>query len=422
MRNPEPRISQNLVPATEGGASRWVHEVACHDCCICATPNRVLPSDLEDFTANILVANGVPASEARLVARNLVAADERGIPSHGVARLGRYLSGIKQKTIRPGVEMTVVEPAPALAVVDAHNGLGQVAGELGIRLAIDKAMAHGISAVTVKHSNHYGIAGFYALQAVDEGMIGISLTNSAPLVVPTFGAEMVLGTNPISLGAPCRRFPAFLLDMATSVVPRGKIEVYDRAAKQMPVGWAVDEIGYDCQNPGQVLRNLIERTGGGILPLGGRGEEYGGYKGYGLSLMVDILCGVLSGAGYGPNVDDVHGNPAAGTTAFPDVGHFFAVIDIARFMPVDEFTARMDDYIERLKGSRKALGEETIFVHGEKEWAKTLVHREVGIPLAENVFGTLSKLGEAVGVPAMVVQPVHEPCDFAPHTPGGGDA
>ena len=188
MRNPEPRISQNLVPATEGGASRWVHEVACHDCCICATPNRVLPSDLEDFTANILVANGVPASEARLVARNLVAADERGIPSHGVARLGRYLSGIKQKTIRPGVKMTVVEPAPALAVVDAHNGLGQVAGELGIRLAIDKAMAHGISAVTVKHSNHYGIAGFYALQAVDDGMIGISLTNSAPLVVPTFGA------------------------------------------------------------------------------------------------------------------------------------------------------------------------------------------------------------------------------------------
>ncbi|HPC82636.1 MAG TPA: Ldh family oxidoreductase [Thermoanaerobaculaceae bacterium] len=418
MRNPQPRIPDSLLPVFEGAAARWVHEAACRECCICTTPNRVLPSDLEDFTASVLVGHGVPPREARLVARNLVAADERGIPSHGVARLGRYLSGIKQRTIRPGVEMTVAEPAPALATVDARNGLGQVAGELGMRLAIDKARAHGIGAVTVKKSNHYGIAGYYALKAVEEGMIGISLTNSAPLVVPTFGAEIMIGTNPISLGAPAGRYPAFLLDMATSVVPRGKLEVYDRAARQMPVGWAVDEIGYDCQNPGQVLKNLIERTGGGILPLGGRGEEYGGHKGYGLSLMVDILCGVLSGAAYGPDVDDVHGNPEAGSTVFPNVGHFFAAIDLARFMPRHEFAARMDDYIERLKGSRKALGEQAIFVHGEKEWARTLVHREVGIPLGENVFGTLCKLGEAVGAPPLVVQPVREECEFAPKQPG----
>lgn len=418
MRNPEPQIPDSLVPVFGGSASRWVHEAACRECCICTTPARVLPADLENFTAGVLVGHGVPAHEAQLVARNLVAADERGIPSHGVARLGRYLSGIQQGTIRPGVEMTVAEPAPALAVVDARNGLGQVAGELGMRLAIDKARAHGIGAVTVKNSNHYGIAGHYALKAVDEGMIGISLTNSAPLVVPTFGAEMMLGTNPIALGAPCRRFPAFLLDMATSVVPRGKLEVYDRAAKQMPVGWAVDENGYDCQNPGQVLRNLIARTGGGILPLGGRGEEYSGHKGYGLALMVDVLCGVLSGAGYGPDVDDVHGNPAAGITVFPNVGHFFAAVDIARFMPLAEFTARMDDYIERLKGSRKALGEETIFVHGEKEWARTLVHREVGIPIGENVLATLSRFGAAVGLPPLVVQPVRQECEYAPRKPG----
>lgn len=418
MRNPEPRIPDNLIPVLTGPASRWVHEVACRDCCICSTPNRVLPRDLETFTTDVLIVHNTPAHEARIVARNLVAADERGIPSHGVARLGRYLAGIKQKTIRPGVAMTVEEPAPALATVDAHNGLGQVAGELANRLAIAKAKANGIGAVTVRNSNHYGIAGYYALQTVDEGMIGISLTNSAPLVVPTFGAEIMIGTNPIALGAPAGRFPAFLLDMATSVVPRGKVEVYDRAAKQMPVGWAVDEIGYDCQNPGQVLKNLIERTGGGILPLGGRGEEYSGHKGYGLSLMVDILCGVLSGAAYGPDVDDVHGNPHAGTTAFPKVGHFFAAIDITRFMPMSDFAARMDDYIERLKGSRKALGEEAIFIHGEKEWARTLVHREVGIPIAENVFATLSRFGEAAGVPPLVVQPTYEECEYAPSKPG----
>lgn len=422
MRNPQPRIPDSLIPTLTGPAARWVHEAACRDCCICSTPNRVLPRDLEDFTTSVLEGSGVPALEARIVASNLVAADERGIPSHGVARLGRYLSGIKQRTIRPGVEMTVEEPAPALATVDAHNGLGQVAGELANRLAIAKARAHGIGAVTVKNSNHYGIAGYYALQAVDEGMIGISLTNSAPLVVPTFGAEIMIGTNPIALGAPAGRFPAFLLDMATSVVPRGKVEVYDRAAKQMPVGWAVDEIGYDCQNPGQVLKNLIERSGGGILPLGGRGEEYSGYKGYGLSLMVDILCGVLSGAAYGPNVDDVHGNPQAGTAAFPNVGHFSAAIDIARFMPITTFAARMDDYIERLKGSRKALGEQAIFIHGEKEWARMLVHREVGIPIGDNVFATLSRFGEAAGVPPLAVQPAYEECEYAPGKPGDEDA
>lgn len=422
MQNPTPRISEELLPVVSSPAARWVHEAACRDCCICTVENRILPSDLEDFTARVMEAHGAPPDEARTVARNLVASDERGIPSHGVARLGRYLAGIKQGTIRPGVAMTVTEPAPALGLVDARNGLGQVAGEIGMKLAIAKARANGIGAVTVSNSNHYGIAGYYALMAVEEGMIGISLTNSAPLVVPTHGAEMLLGTNPISLGAPTRRNPAFLLDMATSVVPRGKIEVYDRNCHQMPVGWAVDENGYDCQNPGQVLKNLIERVGGGILPLGGRGEEYSGYKGYGLSLMVDILCGVLSGAGYGPNVDDVHGNPEAGKTVFPNVGHFFAVIDIARFMPVEGFAARLDDYIDRLKGSRKAFDQETIFIHGEKEWARTLIHREVGIPIGDNVLGTLRKIAAAAGVEPPVVQPAREQCEFAPRTQGDADA
>jgi len=337
VKNPEPQLSNDLFSDDQLRHSRWVHEVACRDCRICTQEGRVLPSDLEDYTARVLAARGVPQAEARIVARNLVSADERGIPSHGVARLSRYLKGIQEKTIRPGVEMQVHEPAPAVGWIDARNGLGQVAGEQGMNLAIRKARDHGVGVVTVRNSNHYGIAGHYALMAVEAGQVGMSMTNSAPLVVPTFGVELMLGTNPISLGAPTHKPPAFLLDMATSVVPRGKLEVYDRNLKQMPVGWAVDEKGYDCENPGQVLRNLMERRGGGILPLGGRGEVYSGYKGYGLAFLVDILCGVLSGAAYGPTVDETFGNPEAGKTVFPNVGHFFLALDIQRFMPLGEF-------------------------------------------------------------------------------------
>jgi LDH2 family malate/lactate/ureidoglycolate dehydrogenase len=154
----------------------------------------------------------------------------------------------------------------------------------------------------------------------------------------------------------------------------------------------------------------MERRGGGILPLGGRGEEYSGYKGYGLAFLVDILCGVLSGAACGPAVDDTYGNPEAGKTVFPNVGHFFLALDIARFMPLEEFESRLGDLIASIKGSRKAFGQETIYIHGEKEYARTLVHRDVGIPMAENVFSALTRIGAAAGVPMPRSQPPLENC------------
>ena len=296
--------------------------------------------------------------------------------------------------------MEVLEPVPSIAVIDAKNGLGQVAGELGINLAIEKAKAHGVAVVTVKNSNHYGIAGYYVLKALEHRLLAISLTNSAPLVVPTHGAEVMTGTNPIALGAPAKSHPDFLLDMATSVVPRGKLEVYDRNKKQMPTGWTVDELGYDCQNPGQVLKNMVERLGGGILPLGGRGEEFSGYKGYGLSLLVDILSGVLSGSAYGPNVHNLKREAKPGEVVAPNVGHFFLVLDVARFMPLDVFEQRLDTYFDTIQNSRKALDQERIYIHGEKEYAIHQIHQDVGIALAENVFKTLVKIGAEVGVPA----------------------
>jgi L-2-hydroxycarboxylate dehydrogenase (NAD+) len=235
-------------------------------------------------------------------------------------------------------------------------------------------------------------------KAIDAGMVGMCLTNAGPLVVPTNGAEAILGTNPISVGAPGAGGRDFLLDMATSVVPRGKLEVYDRNKKQMPVGWAVDEQGYDSKNAGQVLANLVKRAGGGILPLGGRGEEFSGHKGYGLALMVDVLCGVLSGSAFGSDVDNIQRPTAPGETAAPRVGHFFLAIDIARFMPVGEFRDRLASLFRQLKDSAKALDKATIYVHGEKEQERTRLHGQQGIPLAENVMASLRKIGAECGV------------------------
>lgn len=406
----QPRISNDLSQEAAAKAT-LVHEPRCAECRCCTRENRILPEDLAAYVAGIFVRHGVPEPEAALTARILVASDERGIQSHGVARLGRYLTGIKEGYIVPGVEPEILEPAPAVAVIDARNGLGQVVAERAMDLALDKAAANGVGVVTVKNSNHYGIAGYYALKAVARRMIGVSFTNSAPLVVPTFGADVMLGTNPIAFGAPARRHPAFLLDMATSVVPRGKLEVYDRNRKQMPDGWTVDENGYDCRNPGQVLKNLMERLGGGILPLGGRGEEFSGYKGYGLALMVDILSGVLSGAAYGPGVHNLKRPVRPGEKAAPNVGHFFLAIDAARFMDIAAFEARLDDLMDTIKGSRKALDQDEIYIHGERSWARTQTYREQGIPLAHNVLCALEKIAKGCGQPAPPMQPDRAPAE-----------
>jgi LDH2 family malate/lactate/ureidoglycolate dehydrogenase len=328
-----------------------------------------------------------------------VSADLRGIASHGVARLGRYVRGLKAGYIVPGVAFDVQEPVPAIAVIDARNGIGQVVSERAMQLAIDKARANGLGAVSVRNSNHFGIAGYYVQMAIDAGMIGLCVTNAAPLVVPTNGATAMLGTNPIAFGAPGGPGLDFLLDMATSVVPRGKLEVYDRNRKQMPAGWAVDEHGYDSKNPGLVLANLLKRAGGGILPLGGRGEQFSGYKGYGLALMVDVLAGVLTGAGFGPDVDNMKRTPKPGETVAPRVGHFFVAIDVARFMPLAEFRSRLFELLTILKGSPKALDGAEIFVHGEKERLRSRLHEQFGIPLAENVLDALKKIAAECGRP-----------------------
>lgn len=352
-------------------------------------PLRVKAEVLRHFCRQVFERLGVPAEDARVAAEVLVAADLRGIESHGVARLQRYVDGLRRGVMEPRPEIEVVRETPVTALLDGGAGLGQVVGVKGMKLAIEKAEKAGVGLVAVRNSNHYGIAGYYAMMALAHDFIGISMTNATPMVVPTFRREGILGSNPISVAVPAGSKRPFVLDMATSVVPRGKLEVYARRGLDIPQGWAVDEKGLPTTDALRVLDNITQRQRGGVLPLGGEGEELGGHKGYGLSLLVDILSGVLSGAAYGP---------LTYTGPTPDLGHFFGALRVDIFRPLEEFKADMDDLICKLSASAKAEGQDRIYIHGEKEFKIAEERLEKGIPLHPKVMEGLRQIGEGVGV------------------------
>ncbi len=351
----------------------------------------VQEAKLKDFCNRVWMKLGVPQNDAGITTDVLVLADLRGIESHGVARLPRYYTDLKNGWTRPEDESRILKETKATALIDGERSLGQVVGHKGMKLAIRKAMDTAVGIVSVSNSHHYGIAGYYALMALEHDLIGVSMTNAAPLVVPTFGRTAVLGTNPISLAAPTSMEKPFVLDMATSVVPRGKLEVYDRQSKKIPLGWAVDKTGLSTVDVHSVLEALSKRLGGGILPLGGEGEEHSGHKGYGLALMVDVLCGVLSGAATGLGVDV--------NKEKPNVGHFFMALDPSAFRPLEEFRRDMDRLARELKDSPKAQGQARIYVHGEKSFAKMEKYRREGVPLGAKVVEEMKKIGEELGVP-----------------------
>jgi L-2-hydroxycarboxylate dehydrogenase (NAD+) len=356
----------------------------------------VWPEPLTSFCQEVFIKMGVPADDAWTTADVLVKADLRGIDSHGVARLRRYYTGLKNGVMVPRPEIKIVRETPVTALLDGGAALGQVAGLKGMKMAITKAQQNGVGFVTVRNSNHYGIAGYYAMMALEHDFIGISLTNSDAYVVPTFGREVMLGTNPISVCVPALKERPFVLDMSTAVATLGKLEVYSRLGKKLPLGWATDEKGQSCDDPVRVLNNIRSRAGGGILPLGGEGEEFGGHKGYGLDLLVDILCGVLSGSGY---LNLLYPKTPEGKPLPSLVAHFFGAIRIDFFRPLEEFKSDMDDLIRRLKNSAKAEGKERIFIHGEKEFELEEKYRREGIPLYYKVYEDLKAIATEVGVP-----------------------
>jgi LDH2 family malate/lactate/ureidoglycolate dehydrogenase len=260
---------------------------------------------------------------------------------------------------------------------------------MAMEKAIEKARHTGVALSAVRNSNHYGIAGYYSMMALEHDMIGLSMTNSDILVVPTFGRDSLLGTNPISIAIPAGKETPYVLDMATSVVPRGKLEVYDRNEKTMPEGWATDEKGLPTTNAGETLKNLAARAGGGILPLGGLDEEFSGHKGYGLALLVEILAGVMSGASF---CDQVYPKDESGKALPAQLGHFFGALRIDFFRDIEEFKHDMDVLLRKMKESRKAEGRDRIYTHGEKEYENTVRHNKEGIPLHPKVINSLKEI------------------------------
>lgn len=359
------------------------------------TGTTVQPDALHLFCVRTFGKLDVPTSDAEITTDVLLAANLRGIDSHGVARLRRYVKGLQDGVMLARPEEKVVSETATTALIDAGAGLGQPVSYRAMNMAIEKADKYGTGFVTVRNSNHYGIAGYYAMMALKHDMIGLSMTNAAVLVLPTFGRDAMLGTNPIAVAAPAGQERPFVLDMATSTVPRGKLEVYDRQEKPLPQGWATDETGTPTTDAARVLDNMLARRGGGLLPLGGAGELLSGHKGYGLALLVDILSGVLPGAGYANNI---YPKTPEGKPLPANVGHIFGAIKVEAFRPLDEFKATMDDIIQRLKAAPKAEGADRIYIHGEKEYEEAERRSKEGIPLGPKVEADLKAIAQELDV------------------------
>jgi LDH2 family malate/lactate/ureidoglycolate dehydrogenase len=342
---------------------------------------------LIDYVVRFFTALDVPEIDARIAADVLVSADLRGISSHGVIRLHSYYGDrLRKGGINPTSPLKTLRESPATLALDGGNGLGQVIAYRAMSRCIEMAEQAGLAVTTVRNSNHFGIAGYYAMMALPEDMIGISLTNSQPLVTPTFGLHRILGTNPIAVAVPAGEERPYVLDMATSIVPIGKVAVHEKAGQKIPIGWGITAKGELAQDPIDVL------NGGALLPLGGP-AELRGYKGYGLSLLVDLLSGVLSGAAFGGDVGQVSEARNA------DVGHFFAAIKIENFRPIDFFKADMDTYIQSLKSQPKLPGQDRIYIHGEKEFDLMEKYQKEGVPLMVEIVESLKEAGASAGIP-----------------------
>jgi L-2-hydroxycarboxylate dehydrogenase (NAD+) len=356
---------------------------------------RVRAETLKDLTVQVLQKVGVAEQDARITSDVLVAADLRGVFSHGVAHLRRYVDGLRSGTIVACPQERVLVDTPTTTVMDAGAGLGPPVSYRAMQRAIQKALEVGVGFVTVRNSNHYGIAGYYAMMALPHNCIGISMTNASPKVVPTFGRNAALGTNPIAVAAPAGKEYPFVLDMATSTVSQGKIEIADQLDKPIPLGWAIDRLGRPAEDAHRALDEFKRNVGGGLLPLGGEGELLSGYKGYGLALWVEIFAALLSGAAYATLT---YPKTAEGGALPASIGHFFGAWRIDNFRPVDEFKAAMDNLQQLLRNAAKVEGHDRIFIPGEKEYQAAERYSQEGIPLNRRVAADLGVLAQELGV------------------------
>jgi L-2-hydroxycarboxylate dehydrogenase (NAD+) len=354
---------------------------------------RLFPSPrLREFTTRVFQSTGVPDDDARLAADVLLAADLRGIDSHGVARLRTYVELLRAGRINPRPTLRTVRETLGTATVDGDNGLGLVVGPKANRMAMDKAEQAGTGWVVVRHSNHYGIAGYYALKAVERDMIGWSMTNSSRGVAPLWGGERMLGTNPIAVAFPAGSEPPIVVDMATSAVAYGKIEIAHREGKSIPEGWAIDREGRPTTDPKAMM------DGGALLPLGSVREQ-GGHKGYALALMVDVLSAVLPGANWGPFAPSfvLRGERPTRQVGL-GIGHLFGAMRVDAFRDPQEFKAQVDELVRALRATRPAPGTSGPLIPGDPERAAEEERRNQGIPLLPAVIEELREVSRQTGV------------------------
>lgn len=353
-------------------------------------------SNLRTFTKSIFLKMGCPSEHADLAADVLIKSDLRGIDSHGVARLTGYVRLWEKGRINPTPDIKIVHETPSTATIDGDSGLGLVVAPFAMKVAIEKAEKYGSGWVSVRNSNHFGIAAYHTMLAVEKDMIGFAMTNASPLVAPTFANERMLGTNPMCYAFPAGKYPAVIVDMATSAAANGKLEIAQRTGKPVPEGWIQDANGQASVDPHEL------KKGGSLLPLGSD-REHGSHKGFGLSATVDILSAVLSGANYGPWAPPFVAfmEPSANPVGL-GLGHFLGAMRVDGFRPVDEFKIHLDNWIERFSSARPIHEDQKVIIPGGPELIAEKDRTINGIPLIDEVCKDLNEIAQKLGIEKLI--------------------
>ena len=350
---------------------------------------------VQEFMIKAFIELGLPEADAEICAEVLMESDRRGIESHGVNRFKPiYVDRIRKGILNPVTEVDIIRESPTTAVLDANDGMGMVASKMAMDMAIEKAKKYGTACVAVRNSSHYGIAGYWTSMATDEGMIGITGTNARPSIAPTFGVENMLGTNPLTIGIPTDEGYPFLIDCATSITQRGKLEFYERIGKDTPAGMVIGRDGSALTDTSYILEALNTREAA-LAPLGGIGEELGGYKGYSYATAVELLSAALSGGMFLKNLTCFDEN---GELRPYHLGHFFIVIDPEAMIGREVCEKTAGDILRALRASQKAPGQERIYTAGEKEWDVKEFRKDKGVPMGEDVQREFIEVRDSLGI------------------------
>lgn len=349
----------------------------------------ILPVNaVRSYCEHIFEKHGFSKEDSRCIVDVILTADLYGIESHGVQRMIRYHNSIVRNLVSVEKQAEILYETPVSAVIDGAQTMGQVTACNAMKLAISKAEQHGFGSVVVRNCNHYGIAGYYARMAADKDLLGFSSTNTEAIALPTFGKQPMLGTSPLALCMPADPY-YFWFDAATTVVPRGKIEVYNKLGTPLKDGWAADEAGKSCSNAQHVLDNINAKNFGGIFPIGGYSTDTASHKGYGLGIIAELFTGIFSGGHTSPHVE----NGGMGDTSF-----HFAVIDYGIFGDKKDIRSRFSTLLQELRNSPKAEGHDRIYTHGEKEMESMAEKLKNGIPVNSATVEELRMIGSYVGI------------------------